>query len=536
MSKQILLEQEARLPLKKGVDFLANAVKVTLGGAGKIVAIDVPYSTPILTKDGVTVARSVELEDPRENMGASLLKSVAVNTNSKVGDGTTTATVLAQELIKQGFKNLSTGTNPILIKRGMDKALKAVSEYLDNSAYKSTSKSKLLNVATISANNDDEVGQLVVDTFWKVKKDGVINIQESSNGSTYTDFSTGMKFKSELASKYFLKDKILEVSNIKNAVICLFLGNIIDKKQLLPVLNMATERKKHLVLVCNEIEPHILQSVINSYAQAKVDVSIMESPLFGEYRVQALEDISLLTGARVINQEKGEDLIEFTPNDFGELTAVNITPDSMALSNKNSNKSEISRFVKFLDSKLKEEKDELNRSDIKERIARFKGGIATIYVGGNSKVEIKELQDRIEDSKNAVFAASKGGLVPGGGVALLKSRKVLDNLKTNSQEIQIGIDIVKKSLSAPIKQILHNAGLESGEIIGELSRHGKNFGYDVIEGKITDMIKAGIVDPKEVTQAALTSAVSVAGSLLTTDCVLVDTTNFDTKEINISGK
>lgn len=534
MAKQILLDSEAIKGLKQGVDFLANSVKTTLGASGRNVMIDVPFDLPIITKDGVTVARHVELEDPLQDMGAKIVKSAAVRTNTEVGDGTTTATVLAQDIITQGFRNFSGGTNPILMKRGMDMALDVVLNNLDKIAVKSTSKNKLKSIATVSANNDEFIGDLVVETFFKVKKEGVINVEESPSGNTYTDYSSGMKFKSTLASSSFLKDKVLEKSHIKKAVVALFQGRIESKDEILPIINMAVNRKMHLLLVCNEVNPILLQSIVQTNMMGKIDITIVESPLYGDYRVQAMEDISLLTGATVFNQEHGNDLREFTDDCFGVATNVHITNETFALGNTNAPKDKVNDFVKFLQSKKKEEKDPLNIKDIEERIARFKGGISTIYVGGNSKIEIKEIIDRIEDSKNAIFAASNGGVVAGGGIALFKSRPLLDKLTSKVPAIQAGIDIVKNSLSAPLKQIILNAGGEPGEVIAKLTGKGKNYGYNVITDRIEDLMKKGIIDPKEVTKAALTSAVSVASTLLTTGCVLVDVTNFESKDINVS--
>ena len=526
MLKEIKFSEDARTGLKNGVDKLANAVKVTLGGKGRNVIIQRAYGQPTATKDGVTIAREIELEDPIENQGAQLAKGVASKTVELAGDGTTTATVLLQAMVREGIKSVTAGSNPMDLKRGMDKAVEEVVKELERVSEKISSNKQLVQVATISANNDDELGKIIGEAFAKVSVEGGITVEESKDASTYIEIVEGMKIGSGYQSKGFITNEEKETAELIKPLIFLTNQKIENVNEVVPILSIASESKRPIMVITSDISGDALKTLIINKVRGGFEVASIKAPFLGQKRKDVLEDIATLTGGVVISEDKGLSFDNFVPEMFGTADKVIISKDNTIIVNGAGDKEEILNRISQLKAKIKAGKTVLEREDLAERLSLISGGVAILYVGANSEVELGEKKDRIDDALSATKAAAEEGVVSGGGIALLNAQKVLLELKGANEDQNIGISIIRKAIGEPIKQILYNAGLETSGIYHEINSQKDGFGYDVKEDKIVNMIKAGIIDPKKVTRVALENANSVAGMILTVECVI---TNLKTK-------
>ena len=521
MSKEIKFGNEAREYLKRGVDQLANAVKVTLGPKGRNVVINKSYGLPIITKDGVSVAKEIELKDPLENMGAQMVKEVAAKTANVAGDGTTTATVLAQAIVIEGLKNVAAGANPMDLKRGIDKAVEAVVYNLSAQSIDATNK--IQQVASISANNDETIGKLIGDAFDKVGKDGVITVEEAKGTETYVDVVEGMQFDKGYISPYFVTDKEKLEAVLSNPYILFVDRTISSIRELLPVLEKTVQTGKPLLIIAEDVEGEALATLVMNQIKGSIKVCIVKAPGFGDRKKSMLEDIAVITGGTVISYEKGLKIENVSLEHLGRAESVIVTGTSTTIVNGKGNEETIDNLVGILKSQLTNADNEYNKEKLQERIAKLTGGVAVLYVGASTELEMLEKKDRIDDALHATRAAVEEGIVPGGGVALLRSKNCLTTIKGANEDEQTGINIIDKALEAPIRTILNNAGKEPAVIIDTILTHDdKHFGYDAKKDHYTDMIISGVIDPKKVTRVALENAASIASMILTTECLLVE--------------
>jgi chaperonin GroEL len=527
MTKEINFGAEARAKLKNGVDILANAVKVTLGGKGRNVVIQRAYGQPTVTKDGVSIAREIELDDPVENQGAQMAKGAATKTVELAGDGTTTATVLLQAIVREGIKSVSAGSNPMDLKRGMDKAVQAVVEELSKVSEKVSSNKQLVQVATISANNDEELGKLIGKAFSKVSIDGGITVEESKSSDTYIEVVEGMKIKSGFQSKGFITNDDKEIVELDKPLIFLTNQKIENVGEIVHIMSNASESNRPILVLTSDISGDALKTLIINKVRGGFKVASVKAPFLGQKKKDVLEDIATVTGGVSISEDKGLSFENFIPEMFGSAEKVIITKENTTIVGGGGDKEEILNRISQLKSRIKEAKTVLEKDDLTERLALISGGVAVLYVGANSEVELGEKMDRIDDALSATKAAAEEGIVSGGGIALLNAQKVLNNLKGDNEDQNIGISIIKRAIAEPFKQILVNAGLENSGALFEVTLKEEGFGYDVKNDKIVNMIKSGIIDPKKVTRVALENANSVAGMILTTECTI---TNLKTKK------
>ncbi|MAP80504.1 MAG: chaperonin GroEL [Aequorivita sp.] len=531
MAKDIKFDVEARDSIKRGVDALANAVKVTLGPKGRNVIISKSFGAPQVTKDGVTVAKEIELEDALENMGAQMVKEVASKTNDLAGDGTTTATVLAQAIVKEGLKNVAAGANPMDLKRGIDKAVEAIVENLEKQTTKVGNSSEMIKqVASISANNDDVIGDLIAKAFGKVGKEGVITVEEAKGTETYVDVVEGMQFDRGYLSPYFVTDTEKMQTELENPMILLYDKKISAMKDLLPVLEPVAQQGKSLLIIAEDVDGEALATLVVNKLRGSLKIAAVKAPGFGDRRKAMLEDIAILTGGTVISEERGFTLENTTVDMLGSAETVTIDKDNTTIVNGAGEKNNIDARVNQIKSQIESTTSDYDKEKLQERLAKLAGGVAVLYVGAASEVEMKEKKDRVDDALHATRAAVEEGIVAGGGVALVRAMEVLKKITTDSLDETTGVNIVSRAIEAPLRTIVENAGGEGSVVINKVLEGKKDYGYDAKSNSYVDMIKAGIIDPKKVTRVALENAASVAGMILTTECALVDI-----KEDNAGG-
>jgi chaperonin GroEL len=521
MAKDIKYNLEARDGIKRGVDALANAVKVTLGPRGRNVIISKSFGAPTVTKDGVTVAKEIELKDPLENMGAQMVKEVASKTNDLAGDGTTTATVLAQAIVKEGLKNVAAGANPMELKKGIDKAVEAITKFLEEKAEAiGDSSDKIKQVASISANNDEHIGELIAEAFGKVGKEGVITVEEAKGTETYVDVVEGMQFDRGYLSPYFVTDSEKMVAELENPQILIVDKKITAMKDLLPILEPAAQSGKPLLIIAEDIEGEALATLVVNKLRGSLKIAAVKAPGFGDRRKAMLEDIAILTGGTVISEERGFTLENATIDMLGQAENISIDKDNTTIVNGAGDKDNIKNRVNQIKSQVESTTSDYDKEKLQERLAKLAGGVAVLYVGAASEVEMKEKKDRVDDALHATRAAVEEGIVAGGGVALVRSIEALKGLKAETPDEETGIQIIAKAIESPMRTIVENAGGEGSVVINKV-REGKH-GYDAKTGTYVDMLAAGIIDPKKVTRIALENAASVAGMILTTECALID--------------
>ncbi len=523
MAKDIKFDIEARDAIKRGVDALANAVKVTLGPKGRNVIISKSFGGPQVTKDGVTVAKEIELEDALENMGAQMVKEVASKTNDLAGDGTTTATVLAQAIVKEGLKNVAAGANPMDLKRGIDKAVRALVADLEKQSTKvGNSSEKIQQVASISANNDEAIGSLIAEAFGKVGKEGVITVEEAKGTETYVDVVEGMQFDRGYLSPYFVTNSEKMHTELENPMILLYDKKISNMKDLLPVLEPVAQQGKSLLIIAEDVEGEALATLVVNKLRGSLKIAAVKAPGFGDRRKAMLEDIAILTGGTVIAEERGFTLDNATIDMLGTAERVTIDKDNTTIVNGAGKKADITARVGQIKSQIETTTSDYDKEKLQERLAKLAGGVAVLYVGAASEVEMKEKKDRVDDALHATRAAVEEGIVAGGGVALVRAKNVLAKMTGDSLDETTGIQIVARAIEAPLRTIVENVGGEGSVVINKVMEGNKSFGYDAKNDAYVDMLKAGIIDPKKVTRVALENAASVAGMILTTECALVD--------------
>jgi chaperonin GroEL len=523
MAKDIKFDVEARDSIKRGVNALADAVKVTLGPRGRNVIIGKSFGGPQITKDGVTVAKEIELEDPLENMGAQMVKEVASKTNDLAGDGTTTATVLAQAIVKEGLKNVAAGANPMDLKAGIDKAVAAITENLNKQAKKVSNSSDMIKqVASISANNDELIGDLISEAFDKVGKEGVITVEESKGTETYVDVVEGMQFDRGYLSPYFVTDSEKMQTEMESPMILLYDKKVSTMKDLLPILEPVAQQGKSLLIIAEDVDGEALATLVVNKLRGSLKIAAVKAPGFGDRRKAMLEDIAILTGGTVISEELGFTLENATLEMLGTAETVTIDKDNTTIVKGAGAKKDIKARVNQIKAQIETTTSDYDKEKLQERLAKLAGGVAVLYVGAASEVEMKEKKDRVDDALHATRAAVEEGIVAGGGVALVRAKSILDKLNANSLDEVTGMNIVARAIEAPLRTIVENAGGEGSVVINKVLEGKKNFGYDAKSDQYVDMLNAGIIDPKKVTRVALENAASVAGMILTTECALVD--------------
>tara|TARA_B100001093_G_scaffold216092_1_gene207392 strand:- start:3841 stop:5472 length:1632 start_codon:yes stop_codon:yes gene_type:complete len=523
MAKKIEFDLEARDGIKRGVDALANAVKVTLGPKGRNVIIGKSFGAPQVTKDGVTVAKEIELEDTLENMGAQMVKEVASKTNDLAGDGTTTATILAQSIVKEGLKNVAAGANPLDLKKGIDKAVEGIVASLEKqSAAVGDSSEKIHQVASISANNDSTIGGLITEAFEKVGKEGVITVEEAKGTDTYVDVVEGMQFDRGYLSPYFVTDSEKMLSDLESPYILLYDKKISTMKDLLPILEPVSQSGKPLLVIAEDVDGEALATLVVNKLRGALKIAAVKAPGFGDRRKAMLEDLAILTGGTVISEERGFTLENTTLEMLGTAESVSIDKDNTTVVNGSGSSDDIKARVNQIKSQIETTTSDYDKEKLQERLAKLSGGVAVLYVGAPSEVEMKEKKDRVDDALHATRAAVEEGIVAGGGVALLNAKNVLSKIKAENPDETTGIQIISKAVEAPLRIIVENSGGEGSVVISKVSEGNNNFGYNAKDGSYVDMLKEGIIDPKKVTRVALENAASVAGMILTTECALID--------------
>jgi len=521
--KKIIFDIDARDGVKRGVDALANAVKVTLGPKGRNVIIGKAFGSPQVTKDGVTVAKEIELEDPLENMGAQMVKEVASKTNDLAGDGTTTATILAQAIVKEGLKNVAAGANPLDLKKGIDKSVAAIVSNLEKQSVEvGNSSEKIKQVASISANNDENIGSLITEAFEKVGKEGVITVEEAKGTETYVDIVEGMQFDRGYLSPYFVTDSEKMLTDLETPYILLYDKKISSMKDLLPVLEPVAQTGKPLLVIAEDVDGEALATLVVNKLRGSLKIAAVKAPGFGDRRKAMLEDLAILTGGTVISEERGFTLETTTIEMLGTAEKVTIDKDNTTVVNGAGDGKAIKDRVNQIKAQIESSTSDYDKEKLQERLAKLSGGVAVLYVGAPSEVEMKEKKDRVDDALHATRAAVEEGIVAGGGVALLNTKKTLDKLKSDNADEATGIQIVYKAIESPLRTIVENSGGEGSVVISKVLEGEPNFGYNAKSGTFVDMLKEGIIDPKKVTRVALENAASVAGMILTTECALVD--------------
>ena len=523
MAKEITFNIESRDALKRGVDALANAVKVTLGPKGRNVVIGKSFGGPTITKDGVTVAKEIELEDAIENMGAQMVKEVASNTNDLAGDGTTTATVLAQAIITSGLKNVAAGANPMDVKRGIDKAVKVLIENIKSQAKKvGNSYDKIEQIASISANNDNVIGSLIAEAMKKVKTEGVITVEEAKGTETHVEVVEGMQFDRGYLSPYFITDADKMEANMENPFILIYDKKISAMKDLLPILEQTAKAGRPLVIIAEDVDGEALSTLVVNKIRGALKVSAVKAPGFGDRRKAMLEDIAILTNGTVVSEERGFKLESTTLEMLGSAEKITIDKDNTTLVNGAGDSNTIKARVNQIKAQIESTSSDYDKEKLQERLAKLAGGVAVLYVGAPTEVEMKEKKDRVDDALAATRAAVEEGIVPGGGVAIVRATDKLAKLKGDNDDEQTGINIITRAVEEPLRQIVENAGLEGSVIVAKV-REGKNdFGFNAKTEVYENLYKAGVIDPAKVVRVALENAASVAGMLLTTECVIAE--------------
>ena len=521
MAKIIKFDSEARTSLKAGVDKLANAVKVTLGPKGRNVILQKQFGVPHITKDGVSVAKEIELEDPIENMGAQLVKEVASKTADQAGDGTTTATVLAQEIYNLGFKNVAAGANPMDLKRGIDVAVGAVVKELANISKKIKSSTEIEQVATISANNDSEIGKMIATAMDKVGKDGIITVEEAKGIETEVKVVEGMQFDKGYSSPYFVTNQDTMDVQFDNALVLIYDKRISAMKDILPVLESVAQTNKPLVIISEDLEGEAMATLVVNKMRGTLKVAAVKAPAFGDRRKEMLQDIAVITGGTVISEEVGLSLEKVTMSMLGKAEKIVIDKDNTTIINGGGKKEDIKARVELIKTQIDKSTSDYDTEKLQERLSKLSGGVAILYIGAATEVEMKEKKDRVDDALHATRAAVAEGIVPGGGVALIRAQTSLDKLELpNEGDYNTGIFIVRKAIEAPLRTIVQNAGGSAEVIINEVRSSKGNIGYNARTEEYVDMVKAGIIDPTKVTRLALENAGSIASLLLTTECVI----------------
>ena len=521
MAKEIKFNIEARDELKKGVDALADAVKVTLGPKGRNVIISRQFGAPHITKDGVTVAREVELEDEFQNMGAQLVKEVASKTGDDAGDGTTTATVLAQAIVAVGLKNVTAGANPMDLKRGIDKAVAAVVESLRKQSQEVGSDfAKIEQVATISANNDENIGKLIAEAMSKVNKEGVITVEEAKGTETHVEVVEGMQFDRGYISPYFVTNTEKMECEMESPYVLIFDKKISNLKDMLPILEATAQSGRPLLIIAEDVESEALATLVVNRLRGSLKICAVKAPGFGDRRKEMLEDIAILTGGTVISEEKGMSLATATMQDLGHANTITVNKENTTIVNRDTNKELLAARVAQIKAQIASTKSDYDREKLQERLAKLAGGVAVLHVGAPSEVEMKEKKDRVDDALSATRAAIAEGIVPGGGVAYIRCLARLRNLKGANDDEQTGIAIVERAIEEPLRQIAANAGVEGAVVVQKVSEGTGDFGYNARTDTYENLMAAGVIDPAKVTRVALENAASIAGMFLTTECVI----------------
>ena len=523
MARDITYNVEAREALKRGVDQLANAVKVTLGPKGRNVIIDKKYGAPHITKDGVTVAKEIELKDAAENLGAQLVKEVASKTGDQAGDGTTTATVLAQAIVSVGLKNVTAGANPLDLKRGIDKAVTTVVEEIKkNAVVVGNDFDKIEQVATISANNDAEIGKLIADAMRMVSKDGVITIGEAKGMDTTIDVVQGMQFDRGYISPYFVTNTETMLAEMDKPYILIYDKKISNLKELLPVLEPAVQSGRPLLIIAEDVDSEALTALVVNRLRAQLKICAVKAPGFGDRRKEMLEDIAILTGGTVISEEKGIQLSQATIEMLGTAETISVSKENTTIVNGAGDKEAIAARIGQIKAQIAATKSTYDKEKLQERLAKLAGGVAQLNVGAASEVEMKEKKDRVDDALSATRAAIEEGIVPGGGVMYIRAQKALEGLKGENEDEQTGIEIVRRAIEEPLRQIVSNAGKEGAVVVDKVRNGEGDYGYNARKDVYENLFEAGVVDPAKVTRVALENAASVASMFLTTECVIVD--------------
>ena len=523
MAKDIKFDIESRDALKRGVDALANAVKVTLGPKGRNVVLEKSFGAPHVTKDGVSVAKEIELEDPIENLGAQMVKEVASKTNDVAGDGTTTATVLAQAIVREGLKNVAAGANPMDLKRGIDKAVAGIVANLrEQSEEVGDSSEKIKQVASISANNDDTIGTLIAEAFSKVGKEGVITVEEAKGTETYVDVVEGMQFDRGYQSPYFVTNADKMVAELENPYILLCEKKISNLQEILPLLEPVAQSGRPFLIISEEVEGQALATLVVNRLRGSLKIAAVKAPGFGDRRKAMLQDIAILTGGTVISEEQGITLETATLEMLGTAERVVIDKDNTTVVNGAGDAEQIKSRVNQIKAQIETTTSDYDREKLQERLAKLAGGVAVLYVGAASEVEMKEIKDRVDDALHATRAAVEEGIVAGGGVAFVRALATLAEIKTKNADEATGIKIVKRAIEEPLRQIVHNAGGEGSVVVAKVKEGTGDFGYNAKTDEYVNMIEAGVIDPTKVSRVALENAASVAGMLITTEAVVTE--------------
>ena len=521
-AKELKFREEARKAMLEGVDVLANVVRVTLGPRGRNVVLGKKFGSPVITKDGVTVAKEIELRDKYKNMGAQMVREVAVKTNDKAGDGTTTATVLAQAIFREGVKNVTAGANPMSLQRGIQLATEQVVAELERMSKKVKSKEELENVATVSANNDREIGRLISEALERVGKDGVVTVEESKTVNTELDIVEGMQFDRGYLSPYFVTNPDRMEAILDEPYILLYDKKISAMRDLLPLLEQTAGQGRALLIISEDVEGDALATLVVNRLRGTIKVCAVKAPAFGDRRKAILEDLATLTGGRVITEDLGIKLENVTVADLGTAKRVIVDKENTTIVEGSGDPKAISGRVATLRKQIEETTSDYDREKLEERLAKLAGGVAVVKVGAPTETAMKEVKMRVEDALNATKAAAQEGIVVGGGVALLRAGRVLDNHDSEDPDVRTGVNIVRRALQEPIRRIAHNAGVDGAVVIGELERLKGNKGYNAVTGEFEDLAAAGIIDPTKVVRTALQNAASIAGLLLTTDAAVTD--------------
>ena len=523
MAKEIKFDIKAREELKKGVDALADAVKVTLGPKGRNVIIEKKFGAPHITKDGVSVAREVELEDPFQNMGAQLVKEVASKTGDDAGDGTTTATVLAQAIINVGLKNVAAGANPMDIKRGIDKAVATVVEGIKGQAEEvGDDFKKIEDVARVSANNDEAIGRLIAEAMKKVKKEGVITVDEAKGTETTVDIVEGMQFDRGYISPYFVTNTEKMEADLENPFVLIYDKKISNLKDMLPILEATAQSGRPLLIIAEDVDQEALATLVVNRLRGSLKICAVKAPGFGDRRKEMLEDIAVLTGGVVVSEEKGMKLETTTPDMLGRAETITVNKENTTIVNGAGSKEAIAARVAQIRAQIEQTKSDYDREKLQERLAKLAGGVAVLHIGAPSEVEMKEKKDRVDDALSATRAAIAEGIVPGGGVAYIRCVASLDSLKGDNEDEQTGIHIVQRAIEEPLRQIVANAGVEGAVVVQKVKEGNGDYGYNARTGVYENLLAAGVIDPAKVTRVALENAASIAGMFLTTECVIAE--------------
>ncbi len=520
-AKQLLFDEAARHKILRGVELLSRAVKVTLGPKGRNVVIDKKFGSPTVTKDGVTVAKEIELPDPYENMGAQMVKEVASKTSDAAGDGTTTATVLAESIYKEGLKNVTAGSNPIFLKRGIDKAVEAAVIELARISKKVNDREEIRQVATVSANWDDTIGNIIAEAMDKVGKDGTITVEEAKSIETTLEVVEGMQFDKGYLSPYFATNMEAQEAVLEDAYVLIHEKKISNLQEFLPLLQIVAKSGKPLLVIAEEVEGEALAALVVNKIRGTINVCAVKAPGFGDRRKAMLEDIAILTGGRCITEDLGIKLENLQISDLGRAKRIVVDKENTTMVEGSGKSSEIQGRVKQIRRQIDETTSDYDREKLQERLAKLAGGVAVINVGASTEVEMKEKKARVEDALHATRAAVEEGIVAGGGVALLRTAKAIDNVKLEGDEA-IGAQIVRRAIESPIRMLCANAGVEGAVVVGQVASGKGNYGYNVASGEYEDLVKAGVVDPTKVTRTALQNAASIAGLLLTTECMITE--------------